>query len=279
MKIIHTTLLLAIVIIVSSCKSQDRALTDFYRNANNQIKKENVLVHSNTNWSDAMPQRSEVRDINYTAESAYMAQVKSKYEHYKVNYDDSEYANGDVYTEAAKHRQAQIDQVNKDCPDCQKKANATATSGSSVSQTAQQGGTTASAFNTPKAQVETGEKKTPDFFAHLLDADKKLIRTEGVSYLNVDDKAKLKRYNVIIAALSKYEGVEHLQKAFGSRETLTIVRNDIGLYYVIIGSYDTESQATEKIRAIEAQYSRQYTTAQLLKTYGIPLTDLWILRK
>ncbi|WP_255495265.1 SPOR domain-containing protein [Dysgonomonas sp. 521] len=243
------------------------------------MKKENVLVHSDTKWSDGMPQGSDARGINYSAESAYMAQVKSKYEHYKVNYDDSEYANGDVYVEAAKRRQAMVDQANKNCPDCQKKASAAATTGSPASPTTQPASTAVSAFNTPQAQDATGGKKTPDFFAHLLDADRKLIRTEGVSYLNADDKAKLRRYNVIIAALSKYEGVERLQKAFRNKETLYVVRNDIGLYYVIIGSYDTEDQAAEKIRAIESQYTRQYTTAQLLKTYGIPLTDLWILRK
>lgn len=278
MKILYTTLLLAIVILISSCKSQDQKLTEFYRDVNNQMKKDNYLIPSNTRTRYTDP-NEDSKSINYSAESAYMAQVKSKYEHYKVKYDDSEYANGDIYVQAAKRRQALIDQANKDCPDCQKKtAAATATNTQPAVSRVTQPATTTSTTPSFNASA-TGDRKTPDFFAHLLDTDKKLIRTEGISYINTEDKSKLKKYSVIIASLARSEGVERLKKAFGSKETLTIVRNDAGLYYVIIGSFDTEGQAAEKIRTVEAQYTRQYSRDQLLKTYGIPLTDMWILRK
>jgi len=276
MKILHKTLLIAIVILISSCKSQDQKLTEFYRGVNTQMKGDNYLVTSNKRTQYTDP-NEDSKSINYSAESAYMAQVKSKYEHYKVKYDDSEYANGDIYVEAAKRRQVMIDQANKDCPDCQKKAATTTTNTqSAVSATSRPTNTT----STPSFNASTaGDRKNPDFFAHLLDTDKKLIRTEGISYINTEDKSKLKRYSVIIASLARPEGVERLKKAFGTKESLTIVRNDAGLFYVIIGSYDTENQAADKIRTIEVQYTRQYSRDQLLKTYGIPLTDMWILRK
>ena len=111
MKIICTTLLLSVIILVSSCGSQEKSIAKFYREANSQMKGESFLIEEGKNtWNKETKSNSE--SINYTAESAYMAQVKATYEHYKVNHDDSEYANGDVYLEAAKRRQALIDQ----CP-------------------------------------------------------------------------------------------------------------------------------------------------------------------
>ena len=268
MKVLHTTLLLAITIVISSCKSQDQALKDFYRNTNNQMKRESFLIKSNQ--SGMSVQQSEERSINSSAESAYVAQVKAKSEQFKVIYDESEYANGDVYLEAAKHRQTLIEKANKDCPDCQK---TTSIATSTVSQPASN---TAVSSNTQSASGS----KTPDFFAHLVNSDKKLIRTEGVSYVDINDKTKLKKYSVIIAALSKFESTEHLKSAFdGSGESLTIVKNDSGLYYVIIGSYDTEGQASDKIRRIESEYNSRYTAAQLQSKYGTTFTNLWILRK
>ncbi|MDR2950622.1 MAG: SPOR domain-containing protein [Prevotella sp.] len=266
MKVLHTTLLLAIIIVISSCKSQDQALKDFYRNTNNQMKRESFLIKS----SPATPaQQYEERSINSSAESAYMAQVKAKSEQFHVIYDESEYANGDVYLEAAKHRQALIEKANKDCPDCPKTTSVTTTT--TISQPTTSTGVSANTQST---------SGTPDFFAHLLNTDKKLIRTEGVSYTNTDDKAKLKKYNVVIAALSKYEGTERLKNAFaGSGESLTILKNDSGLYYVIIGSFDTEGQAMDKIKSIEREYNSRYTAAQLQSKYGITFTNLWILRK
>lgn len=267
MKVLHTTLLLAIIIVISSCKSQDQALKDFYRKTNNQMKRESFLIKS----SPATPARQyEERSVNSSAESAYLAQVKAKSEQFHVIYDESEYANGDVYLEAAKHRQSLIEKANKDCPDCQK---TTSVATSTVSQAA-------SNTAVPSNAQSTSGSKTPDFFAHLVNTDKKLIRTEGVSYVDINDKTKLKKYNVIIAALSKFEGTERLKKAFeGSGESLTIVKNDSGLYYVIIGSYDTEGQASDKIRRIESEYNSRYTAAQLQSKYGITFTNLWILRK
>lgn len=273
MKVLNTTLLLVIIIAISSCKSQDQALKDFYRDTNNQMKRESFLIKSNTNRTST-GQNGE-RAINNSAESAYVAQIKAKSDQYKVIYNESEYANEDVYLEAAKRRQALAEKANKNCVDC-KKATSTAASATNQSSTNAGTGTSGTSTNSQSASVN----KTPDFFAHLLDADRKLIRTEGVSYVDTADKAKLKKYNVIIAALARFEGTERLKRAFaGSGESLIIVRNDSGLYYVIIGSYDTEGQAFEKIRSVETEYLRRYSAVQLQSKYGIPFTDLWILRK
>lgn len=266
MKIIYTTLLLSIIMFVSSCGSQEKSIAKFYREANNQMKGESFLIEESKNTS-GKETKSSSESINYTAESAYMAQVKATYEHYKVNHDDSEYANGDVYLEAAKRRQALIDQ----CPDCPKKTSVVVPI-TSPANSQSQGGQT--------SETSVGEPESSVFFAHLLDTDKKILKTEELSYLNKEDKAKLKKYSVVIASLTnKYNGSEHLKKTLGARESLIVVKNTSGIYYVIIGTYDSEQEALNKIKTVEEQYNARKSSAQLLKTYRIPLTDLWILRK
>ncbi len=266
MKIIYTTLLLSIIMFTSSCGSQEKSIAKFYRDINNQMKGESFLVES-SNSTGNKESKSNSESINYSAESAYMAQVKATYEHYKVNYDDSEYANGDVYLEAAMRRDSLINK----CPDCPKKASVvvpTTTSSNLQSQVK----------DTNKEQG--GNPETSDFFAHLLDSDKKTLKTEGLSYLNKEDKEKLKKYSVVIASLTnKYNGSEHLKKTLGEKEPLIVVKNNSGIYYVIIGTYDLEQEAMNKIKTVEKQYNARSSSTQLLKTYGIPLTDLWILRK
>ena len=102
----------------------------------------------------------------------------------------------------------------------------------------------------------------------------------GRKKVNKEDKAKLKKYSVVIASLTnKYNGSEHLKKTLGAREALIVVKNTSGIYYVIIGTYDSEQEALNKIKTVEEQYNARKSSAQLLKTYRIPLTDLWILRK
>ena len=266
MKIICTTLLLSVIILVSSCGSQEKSIAKFYREANSQMKGESFLIEEGKNTSNKET-KSNSESINYTAESAYMAQVKATYEHYKVNHDDSEYANGDVYLEAAKRRQALIDQ----CPDCPRKTSVVVPVASPSNAQAQAGQT---------SETLVGEPESSDFFAHLLDSEKKTLKTEGLSYLNKEDKAKLKKYSVVIASLTnKYNGSEHLKKTLGVKESLIVVKNTSGIYYVIIGTYDSEQEAMNKIKTVEEQYNARKSSAQLLKTYGIPLTDLWILRK
>ena len=174
---------------------------------------------------------------------------------------------GDVYLEAAKRRQALIDQ----CPDCPKKTSVVVPI-TSPANSQSQGGQT--------SETSVGEPESSVFFAHLLDTDKKILKTEEFSYLNKEDKAKLKKYSIVIASLTnKYNGSEHLKKTLGTKESLIVVKNTSGIYYVIIGTYDSEQDALNKIKTVEEQYNARKSSAQLLKTYRIPLTDLWILRK
>jgi hypothetical protein len=274
-------------------------------------------------------------------------QLKTSSDRFKVVYGDTEYANSDVYAEAAKRRKERAD----NCADCEKAALAAAAASSAASGISaanrtgavnanvaatnaaanrtgvitysnsayaeaaainaaanRAGATNANVATTNAAANRTGVvtysnnayaeaaainaaanraganqsavDQHTDFYAHLLDPNRKLIRTEAFSYINEYDRANLKKFNVIIAALSKFAGTERLKRAFeGSGENLVVVRNDAGLYYVIIGSYDVEEQAVDKLRSIELEYNSRFTVAELKRLYGIPFTDLWILRR
>jgi hypothetical protein len=276
---------------------------EMYRNATNNQSKSASFLDSYTRIA---PEQKKEDGRRNSGEQGKLGSAR-----FKVVYGDAEYANSDVYAEAEKRRKALAD----NCADCQKTVLAATTSArltTSGTSTANRTGATnvvatnatnktgvitysnstyadAAAINAAANRADAASGRAAnqstidqhtDFYAHLLDPDRKLIRTEGISYINEYDKANLKKYNVIIAALSKFEGTERLKKSFEvSGENLVIVRNDVGLYYVIIGSYDIEEQAVNKLRSIELEYNSRFTVAELKKLYGIPFTDLWILRR
>lgn len=268
MKLLHTTLLFTILILAFSCKSQDRTMRDYYREVNKYTALENKLIENNGIHVVSAPKQDIELTYNQSSEQAYLEQVRNKSDMYKVIYDDSEYANGDVYREAAKHRKALAERAgttNTGCQDC-------------PGTTTSVNNTTSSSSLTTSGQTKTSD--SPDFFAHLFDASQRPIRKVGVTYIDDAGRMLLKQYSVIIAALSKKESVDRLKKAFAnSPEQIFFVKNEVGLYYAIIGSYDSEAQAMEKLRRVEMEYCSTYTTEQLRNKYGITFSDLWILKK
>lgn len=298
--ILHITLLLLAVFFVTSCKTnQDQVMKDYYNKVNKHSVIENRLISDNNIGGQNTPLRSQPtqstnlqRTYNASSERAYQEQVASKSNEYKVLYDDSEIANGDVYREAAAHRQKLINDCN--CGTTKTSvANTASTSTASAPAASKTPAVSASippavtpapvapSPSTPQTQAaEVEENQSPAIFAHLLDAEKRPIRRVRVRFINESDQNLLKQYSVIIATLSKPAGVERLKKAFvTSNDHLFFVKNEVGLYYAIIGSYDTESEASQKIRRIQMEYTNLYTSDQLFNRYGITFADMWILRK
>lgn len=124
-----TALLLIILISICSCNSQQRyqknSTTSFYRKINKEKAAENHLVASRVNWDmtggislqDQQAMMVEKTD-NYAAQRAYMNQVRSKSDPFKVIYDDSEFANGDVYIQAAQRRKELANKMKLGCENC-----------------------------------------------------------------------------------------------------------------------------------------------------------------
>jgi hypothetical protein len=277
----HTALLLAISFFTFSCKAkQEQVMKEHYRTANKYSVLEKKLLKDNNSLllSNSTLKNNDQGYNNPVSLQPHQDQVNSG--EYKVLYDDSEIANGDVYREAAAHRQ----QLINDCNCGETKTGITNSAGSPTSATPVKTNTTASVKTTPAAPSSTPQApevtRTPTIFAHLLDAEKKPIRRVRVSLINESDRDRLKQYSVIIAALSKPASVERLKKAFAtSGDQIFFVQNELGLYYAIIGSYETESQAGEKIRRVYMEYTNLYTPEQLFDKYGIKFADLWILKR
>lgn len=279
----YTTLLLAISFFTFSCKAkQDQAMKEHYGTVNKYSALEYQLLRDNNSLllGNSTSKNNNQGYNNSVSIQPHQDQVNSS--EFKVLYDDSEIVNGDVYREAAAHRQ----QLINDCNCGKAKAGVATTTIPSAPTIATTTNTTASDNvarttlpSTPQAPVvETNQ--TPAIFAHLLDAEKKPVRRVKVRFMNEDDQDRLKQYSVIIAALSKPAGVERLKKAFAvSNDQIFFVQNELGIHYAIIGSYDTEHEASDKIRRVYMEYTNLYTSEQLFNKYGIKFANLWILKR
>ncbi|MDR1089605.1 MAG: hypothetical protein LBL79_00900 [Prevotella sp.] len=279
----YAILLLTVFFFTFSCKTKrSQVMKERYRTAKKHSVLENKLLGDNNSLllGNSTPQDNN-NGYNNSGLQSHSGQANSV--EFNVLFDDSEIANGNVYREAAAHRQKLIDDCN--CgetktsvvdpvtilPTPEIPATTNPTESGEVA--------TAALPSTPQ-EPEADVNQTPAIFAHLLDAEKKPIRRVRVRLINENDQYLLKQYSVIIAALSKPAGVERLKKAFAtSSDQIFFVRNELGLYYAIIGSYDAEYQAVEKIRRVYMEYTNLYTTEQLMNKYGITFTDLWILRR
>jgi hypothetical protein len=58
-----------------------------------------------------------------------------------------------------------------------------------------------------------------------------------------------------------------------------LAQNDMGMYRVIVASYDDKESAVAKRDEIYRKYSALGDTEYLRKTYGVPFNDLWILER
>lgn len=281
--------LIVSLLFVSSCGSnRDQARKNYFKELNKQNSQEYNLLTSNNvikgdNDQSPTHQKSKQEVYNESSEQAYKNNINAKAEEFKLQYDDSELANGDIYREAATHRASLMKQANSDC-NCgtdAKKTKKQPTLSTKPSTTAKE--------TAPQKVVEAPQKTTSSnseneekqqYFAHLLNADFEPMRRVDVTLVNESDGSLFKDYSVVIAALSRLDGVERLKQVFAnSEDKVFFVKNNLGIYYAIMGSYDTRAEANRRISQIRMNYNSQYPESQLIKKYGIPFTNLWVLQK
>jgi len=106
------------------------------------------------------------------------------------------------------------------------------------------------------------------------------VRKEKVTPVYESDANGLKAYSVVIAAMAMKPGAESLKERFNKDGyDIILVRNDQGMYRVIIASYDSKEQAVAKKNEILESYNAMGDVSTLKSKYGIPFNDWWILQR
>ncbi|MDR1884059.1 MAG: SPOR domain-containing protein [Prevotella sp.] len=127
--------------------------------------------------------------------------------------------------------------------------------------------------NTTSAAVSKPATTTPAY-------TNESVRKEKITPVYDSDASGLKAYSVVVAAMAMKPGAESLKERFGNDGyNIILVRNEQGMYRVIIASYDSKEQAVAKKNAILSKYAELGDIASLKAKYGIPFNDWWILQR
>ena len=117
----------------------------------------------------------------------------------------------------------------------------------------------------------------PAFVQHT-PAHQPAVRQENISPIFAADAADLRRYSVVVASLSNRWSAETLQRRLqNDGHHVILAQNERGMFRVIVGSFDNRFQAAAQKDELRRRYSAMGSPDFLVRTYGIPFNDLWIL--
>jgi hypothetical protein len=92
------------------------------------------------------------------------------------------------------------------------------------------------------------------------------------------EKVFIKKYSVIIGTFRSMSNAEFVRRTFnGLGDRTIIVKNKVGLYYTIVGSFDNDVDALVQLENFTKKYAEGQSVARRISRYGVPLDDLWIL--
>ena len=104
------------------------------------------------------------------------------------------------------------------------------------------------------------------------------VRQENINALFATDASDLRRYSVVVASLSNRWNAETLQRRLqNDGHHVILAQNERGMFRVIVGSFDNRFQAVAQKDELRRRYSAMGSPDFLVRTYGIPFNDLWIL--
>ena len=107
-----------------------------------------------------------------------------------------------------------------------------------------------------------------------------VVRQEAIQAVSPTDASALRRYSVVVASLSTRLSAEALQARLQSdSHHVILAQNEQGMFRVIVGSFDDRASAVAQRNALNRQYTAHRSRADLMRIYGIPFDDLWILRR
>jgi len=303
---VHTTLLLAFIFLALPCKSQK-----------NQDKKYKSFYHSVNKAHGAMPvQTSRVADPDIIIEKITAAELDSVIKnqigvtdimqggksllHPVVTLELDPYSSASQALFGCVETPDRIPQVGKGVPEPKiqsfpmvKKtritASATTTSAKKAAEpertTKVPSGTPTPAVAAPRvartvpnAEIATPASKPSTSFRVFNDSDWKLFRSVDVQLVDQADNGFMKKYAIVLGSFKSLNNAEFIKRTFnGVGERSTVVRSNQGIYYTLLGSYDSERDAIQKLEEVTRKYTEGVSKTRRISRFGIPLDDLWIL--
>ncbi|WP_379996933.1 SPOR domain-containing protein [Dysgonomonas termitidis] len=115
-------------------------------------------------------------------------------------------------------------------------------------------------------------------FRTFNDSDWKLFRSMDVKLVDQADNGYMKKYAIVLGSFKSRNNADFIKRTFnGVGEYSTVVRNNLGVYYVLLGNYDTETEAIQGLEEVTKKYTEGVSKTRRISRFGIPLDDLWIL--
>lgn len=106
------------------------------------------------------------------------------------------------------------------------------------------------------------------------------VKQEVIRPVYQTDENRLKKYNVVIAAMGmKTNAIALKERMEKAGYQPIVVQNNQGLYRVIIAGSDTRNGAVQERNSILNRFRQEGNNEVLRKKYGIPFDDWWILER
>ncbi|WP_029905547.1 SPOR domain-containing protein [Prevotella sp. 10(H)] len=124
--------------------------------------------------------------------------------------------------------------------------------------------------------ITSSPAKTP--FRELNEADWKLFRSMNVKLVDQTEQPYLKKYAIVLGSFRNLNNANYIKRTFNSLgEHSIVVKTDTNLYLALLGSFQTEAEAIQKLEEVYKYYVEGVSKTRRVSRFGVPLDDLWIL--
>ncbi|MDR1503997.1 MAG: SPOR domain-containing protein [Prevotella sp.] len=304
---VHTTLLLAFIFLALPCKSQknqDKKYKSFYRSVN-KAHGEMPVQTSRVADPDIIIEKITVAELdsvmkNLTGITDIMQDGKSLL-HPVVTLELDPYSSASQALFGCVETLDRIPEVGKGSPEPKiqsfpmvkktrmvaavtpppakkttEPARATITpSGTTTTPVAAASKATTTAW---KTETATPVSKSSTSFRAFNDSDWKLFRSVDVKLVDQADNGYMKKYAIVLGTFKSLSNAEFIKRTFnGLGERSTVAKSNQGIYYALLGSYDSETDAIQKLEEVTKKYTEGVSKTRRISRFGIPLDNLWIL--
>lgn len=129
-----------------------------------------------------------------------------------------------------------------------------------------------------KTETATPVSKSSTSFRAFNDSDWKLFRSVDVKLVDQADNGYMKKYAIVLGTFKSLSNAEFIKRTFnGLGERSTVAKSNQGIYYALLGSYDSETDAIQKLEEVTKKYTEGVSKTRRISRFGIPLDNLWIL--